>query len=108
MAEEVDIGNVGGAGGVASEVTLVRLVAAMESMAKAQGGGMDPKKAQAILEANYKIIQQSTYQQKEKNSWANYNCPIHLLNPISDFRNIVDNPIVNPYKNPEFVYPPIN
>ena len=67
MAEEVDIGNVGGASGVASEVTLVRLVAAMESMAKAQGGGMDPKKAQAILQENYKIIQQSTYQQKEKN-----------------------------------------
>ena len=67
MAEEVDIGNIGGANGVASEVTLVRLVAAMESMARAQGGGMDPKKAQAILEENYKIIQASTFQQKEKN-----------------------------------------
>lgn len=67
MAEEVDIGNVGGANGVASEVTLVRLTAAMESMAKAQGGGMDPKKAQAILKENYKVIQESTYQQKEKN-----------------------------------------
>ncbi len=67
MAEEVEIGNVGGANGVASEVTLVRLTAAMESMAKAQGGGMDPKKAQAILQENYKIIQASTYQQKEKN-----------------------------------------
>ena len=67
MAEEVDIGNVGGAGGVASEVTLVRLVAAMEAMASAQGGGMDPKKIQAILKENYKIIQESTSLQKEEN-----------------------------------------
>ena len=67
MAEEVEIGNIGGANGVASEVTLVRLTAAMESMAKAQGGGMDPKKAQAILKENYRIIQEATYQQKEKN-----------------------------------------
>ena len=66
MAEEVDIGNVGGANGVASEVTLVRLVAAMESMASAQGGGMDPKKVQAILKENYKIISDSNYEQKEK------------------------------------------
>ena len=73
MAEEVDIGNVGGANGVASEVTLVRLTAAIESMAKAQGGGMDPKKAQAILKENYKLIQESNYQQKEKNKEAKKN-----------------------------------
>ena len=36
MAEEVEIGNVGG-DGVASEVTLARLVVTMEAMAKAKG-----------------------------------------------------------------------
>ena len=37
MAEEVDIGNVGGEAGVASEVTLCRLIVAMDKMAKANG-----------------------------------------------------------------------
>ena len=85
MAEEVDIGNVGGANGVASEVTLVRLVAAMESMASAQGGGMDPKKVQAILKENYKIIQESTFQQKEKNKEEKKN-----RKPVQKFRNAIN------------------
>ena len=37
MAEEVDIGNVGGEAGVASEVTLRRLLVAMDKLAKANG-----------------------------------------------------------------------
>ena len=48
MADEVEITNVGG-NGVASEVTLVRLVAAMEAMSKANGGkGGAGSKTQAL------------------------------------------------------------
>ena len=48
MAEEVDIGNVGG-GGVASEITLMRLVSATEAMAKK--AGIDPKDVTKKLNA---------------------------------------------------------
>ena len=50
MAEEVQIGNVGG-DGVASEVTLLRLVQATEAMAKK--AGIDSKGAAAKLQALY-------------------------------------------------------
>ena len=46
MAEEVVIGNVGG-DGVASEVTLARLLAAMEKMGSAKGGASGGKEARA-------------------------------------------------------------
>ena len=46
MAEEVVIGNVGG-DGVASEVTLGRLLAAMEKMGSAKGGAAGGKEARA-------------------------------------------------------------
>jgi len=38
LAEEVDIGNVGGTTGVASEATLVRLLSVMETMSRRNGG----------------------------------------------------------------------
>src|SRR6056297_320132 len=41
MADETRISNVGGDGGVASEVTLIKLVAAMQDLAKKTG--MDPQ-----------------------------------------------------------------
>ena len=48
MAEEVDIGNVGGQNGVASEATLARLTASIEAMAKK--AGIDPKAEAAKLQ----------------------------------------------------------
>ena len=50
MAEEVDIGNVGGEG-VASEVTLAKLTTAIENMARASG--VDPRSAAAKLQEQY-------------------------------------------------------
>ena len=50
MAEEVEIGNVGGEG-VASEVTLAKLTAAIENMARASG--VDPRSAAAKLQEQY-------------------------------------------------------
>lgn len=47
MADEIEIVNVGGENGVASEVTLERLVKAVERMAKSKG--LDPKEAAAKL-----------------------------------------------------------
>lgn len=59
MAEEVDIGNIGGENGVASEATLRKLVAAMEKMSKEKGGTSadQSKKAQ---EAYRKSVKKST------------------------------------------------
>ncbi|MBO01981.1 MAG: hypothetical protein CMG35_12000 [Candidatus Marinimicrobia bacterium] len=48
MAEEVDIGNVGGQNGVASEATLARLTTSIEAMAKKMG--IDPKAEAAKLQ----------------------------------------------------------
>ena len=66
MAEEVDIGNVGG-DGVASEVTLARLVVTMEAMAKAKG--VNPaditKKMQAVMDESSKHVKDNTTAQKE-------------------------------------------
>jgi hypothetical protein len=50
LAEEVDIGNVGG-DGVASEVTLAKLTTAIENMARASG--VDPRSAAAKLQEQY-------------------------------------------------------
>lgn len=47
MADEIEIVNVGGEGGVASEVTLERLVKAVEKMSKSEG--LDPKKTTKAL-----------------------------------------------------------
>lgn len=58
MAEEVEIGNVGGEAGVASEVTLARLTATMEEMAKKKG--VNPaeitKKMNKIMDESSKKI----------------------------------------------------
>jgi hypothetical protein len=66
LAEEVDIGNVGG-DGVASEVTLARLVVTMEAMAKAKG--VNPaditKKMQAVMDESSKHVKDNTTAQKE-------------------------------------------
>ncbi len=66
MAEEVEIGNVGG-DGVASEVTLARLVVTMEAMAKAKG--VNPaditKKMQAVMDESSKHVKDNTTAQKE-------------------------------------------
>ena len=51
MAEDIDIGNVGGQNGVASEATLVRLTASIEAMAKK--AGIDPKAEAAKLQKLY-------------------------------------------------------
>ena len=60
MAENVDIGNVGG-DGVASEVTLARLTATMELMAKKKG--VNPaditKKMQQVMDASSKVIKEN-------------------------------------------------
>ena len=63
MAEEIEVGNVGGATGVASEVTLVRLVAAMEKMAGSEG--VDPKKLNALLKEQYKLIQDANSEEQK-------------------------------------------
>jgi len=61
VAENVDIGNVGG-DGVASEVTLARLTATMELMAKKKG--VNPaditKKMQQVMDASSKTIKGNT------------------------------------------------
>ena len=72
MAEEVDIGNVGGEG-VASEVTLAKLTTAIENMARASG--VDPRSAAAKLQEQYNkslgetddITQKYTDSLKDKN-----------------------------------------
>lgn len=51
MAEEIEIGNVGGPMGVASEATLVRLLASIEAMATK--AGLDPKSEAAKLQKLY-------------------------------------------------------
>jgi hypothetical protein len=60
VAENVDIGNVGG-DGVASEVTLARLTATMELMAKKKG--VNPaditKKMQQVMDASSKVIKEN-------------------------------------------------
>lgn len=57
MADEIKIENIGGENGVASEVTLVRLVTAMEKMAKSSGA--DPKSQSAKTQQAYNKAQQS-------------------------------------------------
>ena len=57
MADEIKIENIGGENGVASEVTLVRLVAAMEKMAKTSGS--DPKSQAAKTQQAYNKALQS-------------------------------------------------
>lgn len=57
MADEIKIENIGGENGVASEVTLVRLVNAMEKMAKTSGA--DPKSQAAKTQQAYNKAQQS-------------------------------------------------
>jgi hypothetical protein len=56
LAEEVEIGNVGGEGGVASEATLKDLVKAVQRMAAKTG--MDPKKEGAKIQETYNKAQQ--------------------------------------------------
>jgi hypothetical protein len=67
LAEEVEIGNVGGSDGVASEVTLARLVVTMEAMAKAKG--VNPaditKKMQAVMDESSKHIKENSTAKKE-------------------------------------------
>ena len=66
MAENVDIGNVGG-DGVASEVTLARLTATMELMAKKKG--VNPaditKKMQQVMDASSKTIKENSQAKKQ-------------------------------------------
>jgi len=57
MADEIKIENIGGENGVASEVTLVRLVAAMEKLAKTTGA--DPKSQAAKTQQAYNKAQES-------------------------------------------------
>ena len=57
MADEIKIENIGGENGVASEVTLVRLVAAMEKMAKTSGN--DPKSQGAKTQKAYNKAQEN-------------------------------------------------
>jgi hypothetical protein len=57
MADEIKIENIGGENGIASEVTLVRLVTAMEKMAKTSGA--DPKSQAAKTQQAYNKAQQS-------------------------------------------------
>ena len=56
MADEIRIENVGGENGVASEVTLARLVTAMEKMASK--GGQDPKSQAAKTQKAYNDAQE--------------------------------------------------
>ena len=58
MAEEVEIGNVGGSGGVASEVTLQKLVTAMNALARQQGVKTD--QLQKAQDAYARSLQKST------------------------------------------------
>ena len=58
MAEEVEIGNVGGSGGVASEVTLQKLVTAMNALARQQGVKTD--QLQKAQDAYARSLQRST------------------------------------------------
>ena len=68
MAEQIDIGNVGG-GGVASEVTLARLTATMELMAKKKG--VNPAditaKMQKVMDESSKHVKENS-QAKETNT----------------------------------------
>ena len=71
MAEDIEIGNVGGAG-VASEVTLARLTATMELMAKKKG--INPadivKKMQTVMDDSAKHIKVNTDATKENSKAA--------------------------------------
>ena len=58
MAEEVEIGNVGGSGGVASEVTLQKLVTAMNALARQQGVKTD--QLQKAQDAYARSLKRST------------------------------------------------
>lgn len=57
MAEEIEISNVGGENGVASEVTLRKLVSKMEKLAKASGG--DASSQQSKTQEAYNKAQKS-------------------------------------------------
>ena len=69
MAENVEIGNVGG-DGVASEITLARLTATMELMAKKKG--VNPaditKKMQQVMDASSKIIKENNKATQDQTS----------------------------------------
>ena len=69
MAENVEIGNVGG-NGVASEITLARLTATMELMAKKKG--VNPaditKKMQQVMDASSKIIKENNKATQDQTS----------------------------------------
>ena len=67
LAEEVEIGNVGGSDGVASEVTLARLAATMELMAVKKG--VSPadimKKLKSVMDDSSKTIKGNTEAKQE-------------------------------------------
>ena len=67
MAEEVEIGNVGGSDGVASEVTLARLAATMELMAVKKGIKPEDimKKLKEVMDNSSKTIKGNTEAKKE-------------------------------------------
>jgi hypothetical protein len=69
VAENVEIGNVGG-NGVASEITLARLTATMELMAKKKG--VNPaditKKMQQVMDASSKIIKENNKATQDQTS----------------------------------------
>ena len=64
LAEEVEIGNIGGESGVASEATLRKLVASMEKMARAQGA-QTQNQAKKAQEAYNKSVKESTSDVKD-------------------------------------------
>ena len=66
MAEEVEIGNVGGSGGVASEVTLQKLVTAMNALARQQGVKSD--QLQKAQEAYARSLKKSTQEVQNNTS----------------------------------------
>ena len=67
MAEEVEIGNVGGSDGVASEVTLARLAATMELMAVKKGIKPEDimKKLKEVMDNSSKTIKGNTEAKQE-------------------------------------------
>ena len=67
LAEEVEIGNVGGSDGVASEVTLARLAATMELMAVKKGIKPEDimKKLKEVMDNSSKTIKGNTEAKKE-------------------------------------------
>jgi len=72
LAEEVEIGNVGGEG-VASEVTLARLTATMELMAKKKG--VNPaditKKMNQVMNESSKYIKENSQAKKQNTDEVN-------------------------------------